>query len=351
MERILMHKNTPVVAIRVCGRKIVAASVLNRSLLPVGTDTEYQQPQPHLLSAWNAMKSIPDTRQEITSLKDVLPLEHALENGHMASLTDCYWMKNVGEEISWADINFHQNPFDCSRYRRTFDTPDLTTDGDLKKQWILHDNTPILLKFGNYGPHADGKNLFSANEVAASAIAKLMQLQTVEYFPVKLNDVEEMVCGCKNFIKNDREEFINANQIGKERKMSGVVLYQELSKLGFKKELNQMIVFDILIGNTDRHEKNFGIIRDAETLEIFKFAPLFDSGSCLGWNGTKEIKPFANTRKEQLELTGSFRMELPNLIEMVEILQVAYEDFQISEFCFQKAKRELKENYLFIINN
>lgn len=92
MERILMHKNTPVVAIRVCGRKIVAASVLNRSLLPVGTDTEYQQPQPHLLSAWNAMKSIPDTRQEITSLKDVLPLEHALENGHMASLTDCYWM-------------------------------------------------------------------------------------------------------------------------------------------------------------------------------------------------------------------------------------------------------------------
>ena len=94
-----------------------------------------------------------------------------------------------------------------------------------------------MLKFGNYGPHADGKNLFSANEVAASAIAKLMQLQTVEYFPVKLNDVEEMVCGCKNFIKNDREEFINANQIGKERKMSGVVLYQELSKLWIQKRI------------------------------------------------------------------------------------------------------------------
>jgi len=351
MERILMHKNTPVAAIRVCGRKIAAASVLNRSLLPVGTYTEYPQLQPHLLSAWNAMRSIPDTRQEIASLKDVLPLEHALKNGHMASLTDCYWMKNVGEEISWEDINFHQNPFDCSRYRRTFDTPDLTTDGDLKKQWILHDNTSILLKFGNYGPHADGKNLLSANEVAASAIAKLMQLQAVEYFSVKLNDVDEMVCGCKSFIKNDREEFINANQIGKGRKASGVALYQAFSELGFKKELNQMIVFDILIGNTDRHEKNFGIIRNSNTLEVLKFAPLFDSGSCLGWNGTKEIKPFANTRKEQLELTDSFHIELPNLTEMEHIIQAAYEDFQIPESCFQKAKRELKENYLFIINN
>lgn len=148
--------------------------------------------------------------------------------------------------------------------------------------------------------------------------------------------------------KNAREEFINANQIGKGRKVSGVALYQELSKLGFKKELNQMIVFDILIGNTDRHEKNFGIIRDAETLEILKFAPLFDSGSCLGWNGTKEIKPFTNTRKEQLELTGSFHMELPNLIEMEHIIQAAYEDFQISEFYFEKAKKELKENYLLL---
>lgn len=152
-------------------------------------------------------------------------------------------------------------------------------------------------------------------------------------------------------IKNDREEFINANQIGKGRKASGVALYQAFSELGFKKELNQMIVFDILIGNTDRHEKNFGIIRNSNTLEVLKFAPLFDSGSCLGWNGTKEIKPFANTRKEQLELTDSFHIELPNLTEMEHIIQAAYEDFQIPESCFQKAKRELKENYLFIINN
>ena len=100
MERILMHKNTPVVAIRVCGRKIAAASVLNRSLLPVGTYTEYPQLQPHLLSAWNAMRSIPDTRQEIVNLKSVLPLEQALENGHMASLTDCYWMKNEEKKYS-----------------------------------------------------------------------------------------------------------------------------------------------------------------------------------------------------------------------------------------------------------
>ena len=47
--------------------------------------------------------------------------------------------------------------------------------------------------------------------------------------------------------------------------------------------MSQMIVCDALLANSDRHWRNFGIIRNVDTLEI-KPAPLFDSGNCLWYN-------------------------------------------------------------------
>ena len=47
--------------------------------------------------------------------------------------------------------------------------------------------------------------------------------------------------------------------------------------------MSQMIVCDALLANSDRHWRNFGIIRNVNTLEI-RPAPLFDSGNCLWYN-------------------------------------------------------------------
>ncbi|MED4571769.1 HipA domain-containing protein [Brevibacillus agri] len=52
-------------------------------------------------------------------------------------------------------------------------------------------------------------------------------------------------------------------------------------KYNFIEELYKMMVFDTLIGNTDRHQDNFGIIRNEKTNEI-RFAPFYDNSSSLG---------------------------------------------------------------------
>ena len=44
--------------------------------------------------------------------------------------------------------------------------------------------------------------------------------------------------------------------------------------------LERMIVCDDMIANHDRHRRNFGIVRNVETLEC-RPAPIFDSGSSL----------------------------------------------------------------------
>ena len=77
-----------------------------------------------------------------------------------------------------------------------------------------------------------------------------------------------------------------------------------------------MIVLDYIIANEDRHLNNFGAVRNVETLEWLGFAPIYDSGSSLGYDkmpaqmrSEKEVvcKPFKNHHEEQLKLVSDFR--------------------------------------------
>ena len=79
--------------------------------------------------------------------------------------------------------------------------------------------------------------------------------------------------------------------------------------------LNQLLVLDYLIANEDRHFNNFGLLRDPDTLEWLGPAPIYDSGSCLGYDKlTPQIrsgagitcKPFKRTHQDQLRLVTSF---------------------------------------------
>ena len=76
-----------------------------------------------------------------------------------------------------------------------------------------------------------------------------------------------------------------------------------------------MITLDYVIANDDRHLNNFGLLRDAETLEWLGPAPLYDCDSSLG-NGLltsefptmagKRCKPFKGTFEEQIRLVRDF---------------------------------------------
>ena len=55
---------------------------------------------------------------------------------------------------------------------------------------------------------------------------------------------------------------------------------RELGMKGdIKIALEQMIVVDYLIANTDRHWTNFGVIRNSDTLQVERLAPLYDHGA------------------------------------------------------------------------
>ena len=90
-----------------------------------------------------------------------------------------------------------------------------------------------------------------------------------------------------------------------------------------------------IICNRDRHYNNFGMIRNVNTLQIEKAAPIFDSGTSafagISENKIKtlplnESKPFCKYHEEQIALIQNIeRYEFQNLIgldeEFNELLQ------------------------------
>lgn len=82
--------------------------------------------------------------------------------------------------------------------------------------------------------------------------------------------------------------------------------------------LSKMLVCDCIVGNFDRHYQNFGAIRNVETLEYTRFAPIYDTGNSLWCNAEVleqrkdyeySAKPFGRngmSPERQLELLKDF---------------------------------------------
>lgn len=96
---------------------------------------------------------------------------------------------------------------------------------------------------------------------------------------------------------------------------------------GIVEALDRMMVVDFLIANEDRHQNNFGVIRQAETLEWLGPAPIYDSGSSLWFSkplglirtdGKLTCKPFKQNHHEQIKLVTSFDWLDLSLLDGIE---------------------------------
>lgn len=107
-----------------------------------------------------------------------------------------------------------------------------------------------------------------------------------------------------------------------------------------RENVKQMFILDYLIMNIDRHMKNFGVIRNVNTLEWISTTPIFDNGESMQCDKlTNEInfnngngKFFSNTNKdyeEILKTIGDFsNIDFSKLDEVVEEYRNVLEKYQ-----------------------
>lgn len=194
-------------------------------------------------------------------------------------------------------------------------SPDNTSDGWLKKKWIIAEGKRCLLKAGSGATQQE-----PYNEVLASIIMERLGIAHAAYSLV----VEEgyPYSLCENFITPDTElvtawyimqTFPKPNHVSVYRHYLNCC--EQLGIPGIRESIDRMLVLDYLILNEDRHQNNFGAIRNVNTLEWLGAAPVFDNGSSLWFDkpggmigavNRAVCKPFKNSHEEQIRLVSSF---------------------------------------------
>ena len=247
---------------------------------------------------WWRGRGIPETREGLATLLDEagvsLP-EELIQRNLGLSLSDQYWINPIRSPLRWNDINFFNNDFDkvsiatadfATEGKEVAAKPDNTSDGNLQKTWVCRNGKRFLLKRGTqYGQEP-------YNEAVATALHRRL-LEPGMFVPYSLEGEGPLAYSCCQNFLTDEEEFVPAvyveRHLEKQSHESEYEHYLSCCKaLGAKDAqafLDRMIVCDDVIANHDRHHRNFGIIRNVETLEC-RSAPIFDSGSSLWCNAT-----------------------------------------------------------------
>ena len=324
--------------------------------LPVGVSVKKGIADRAALNEWWTDRSIPASRSGIREALETLDMTSTkmlLVRCYGLSLSDQYWIYPENSNLTWDQINFFENPFSDDMGDVLFGTqkkadgfdfssPDNTSDGCLKKRWKILNGKRCLIK--------GGSNPFRQqpfNEVIAAGIMERLGIDHIPYTVMWKEDAPYSVC--EDFVTADTELVSAWRIMQTQKKENSTSVYQHfvncckaLGAPNVVPSLDRMIILDYIIANEDRHLNNFGLLRNAETLEWLGFAPIFDSGSSLGYDKVaaqiragRDIacKPFKKHHAEQLKLVSSFDwIDFENLKDVESMITAVLSDEKNGEF-------------------
>jgi hypothetical protein len=148
----------------------------------------------------------------------------------------------------------------------------------LAKAWRRREDGIYLYKSGTVGFANAGKEPYS--EFYSAQIAELLGF---DHTPYDLEVWKDMRCSTCKLWTSIGTSFIPIGQIVTKGGFKAVAAYYTNLGERFLNGLKEMLVFDALTVNEDRHYGNFGLLIDSHTNTPIAPAPLFDNGLSLLW--------------------------------------------------------------------
>ncbi len=190
--------------------------------------------------------------------------------------------------------------------------------GSEKKKTLIYNNKKYLVKFPD-PIREKNKNISYINnafsEYVGSNIFKIVGFKTQNTILGKYEykGKEKIVCACEDFTDDENVlyEFENlALSTNPDKKietelndiMEVIEENQMIDTEETKKKFWNMFIVDSLIGNTDRHNGNWGFLLNKSTGKI-EFSPIYDCGSCLNpMLKDEELKKINDTELKNLAI-------------------------------------------------
>lgn len=305
-EYYLMHKDIPVCLMEISDDGILGNVRRNEAAaahFPLGGQMNNMK-----FHDWWRDRAIPKTRHGIKNALQKLGYTSTgsvLVNNLALSLSDCYWIKPRGADLTWKDTNLFCNDFvdtfgDVTlnrdhiidlRKKTGFDC--VASQGELQKKWCIdRDGRRYMIK-GNYGQSYQQ----SLNEIFATKLHEQLGFSNyTTYFPVQVQvdgNIDGLGCMCYDFCSENLEcisawELLQTVKIKQNESyyypLKKVCLTLGMAEQDFTGFMDYQIMTDFLLTNTDRHMNNIAVMRNPDTLQILGFAPIYDSGNSMFYN-------------------------------------------------------------------
>lgn len=280
-----------------------------KSMLPLDLECS-----PEGISRWIRHRIIPKNRANVHSLLSNCGLSINRPMSIISvckglSLNDCYWVVEEGYEGTFEKVNLYDNPlsqvlaaiaftgYGSSVRSSLASSPEFTTNGMLPKCWRRIDGKILLFKGGTSGASNTGNEPYS--EFYATQIAKAMGIEAIPY---GLSKWRGNLCSTCELFTSKEYSYVPVGRLVTRGGMEAVKAYYRELGPQYEKALRDMIVFDAIVCNTDRHFGNFGFLVDNRTNQIVAPAPLFDHGNALfnyagneNWAEEKLLEEYIST--------------------------------------------------------
>ncbi|MCD8148267.1 MAG: hypothetical protein LUE92_01610 [Clostridiales bacterium] len=283
----IMHKNRRVARIDTSGR----CKVYFRSFMPYnlylddsGRDIDTLVNNITNFYYWCATRVLTLDRKYAKEILNSIGMKQAVTDRERAevalsyrcaSLTDVFWVKQKEEKISFSEVNLYENHLsnafiDIALKGRQYTVDneelarDLSTNGCFPKAWKRVDHGFELLK--------DGGEEAVARELLASRICRCFDVSQVLYeegwFDGERVTVSENITSPEfSIVSMEAFEIYSLNH---DRNTQKYVLQLD------RHNYYMMNVVDYLVGNTDRHWGNWGVLIKNATNKPVRLYPLMD---------------------------------------------------------------------------
>lgn len=292
MVYVLKHFDTPLIkfsleseGLKGFGCKIQWTDKKNSYLIPIGMEKSNEG-----LLSWLRSRAVPKNRGYIEAILSSMGLA---ENDLMGildicmglSLNDCYWVVKDGFDGTFAEYNLYDSDFSKAlsliaytgygsmKAKGFTSSPEFTTNGMLRKGWRKIGGKTLLYKGGTEGASNTGNEPYS--EFYASQIAEAMGLNHISY---SLASWKRSVCSVCELFTSKETAFVPIWRFGDFKNIVEVADYLKECGKKYYDDFVDMMIFDALIYNTDRHYGNFGMLVDTKTNKPVALAPIFDNG-------------------------------------------------------------------------
>ena len=250
----------------------------------------------HNFHHWCASRFLDPERQHAAAILNSVALPHGITDKaraqnaltyHCLSMTDMYWIRELHSTATFKAINLYENNQSCSCAQISLCgkqhavepivlARDLSTGGRYPKTWLYANDHFQLLKGGNDDD--------VSREILASQICRCFDVNQVLYEETIYDGKRVSMC---DVITSLHYSIVSIAGLEAWLRQRNLDTYSYVLRLDCK-NYYMMNIIDYLVGNTDRHWGNWGVLVDNATNTPLRLHDLMDFNQSFNAYDTSE---------------------------------------------------------------